>query len=69
MIGCTQVSEINYTDGVSLVGALPHRFELATAYTAAVSATAAQPELAARFIALLCGSDSNALRTAGGFKV
>ena len=69
MIGCAQVSEINYTDGVNLVGASPHRFELATAYTAAVSATVAQPELAARFIALLCGSESHALRTAGGFEV
>ena len=69
LIGCTQVTEINYTDGVNLVGALPDRFELATVYTAAVGANAAQPELAARFIALLCGSESHALRTAGGFEV
>lgn len=67
-IGCTQVTEINYTEGVDLVGALPDRFELATVYTAAVSTRAAQPELAARFIGLLTGADSRALRAAGGFE-
>ena len=67
-IGCTQVTEINYTDGVDLVGALPDRFELATVYTAAVSAKTMQPELAARFIALLAGSSAQALRLAGGFE-
>ena len=46
MLGCTQVTEINDTDGVDLVGALPARFELATVYTAAVSTRALQPELA-----------------------
>jgi molybdate transport system substrate-binding protein len=68
LIGCTQVTEINYTEGVDLVAPLPDRFELATVYTAAVSANAASPELAARFIALLSGSDSRALREAGGFE-
>ena len=29
LIGCTQVTEINHTEGVVLVGALPDRFELA----------------------------------------
>ena len=67
LIGCTQVTEINHTEGVVLVGALPDRFEPATTYTGAVGAAAGQPELAARFIALLCGSDSRALRAAGGF--
>ena len=67
-IGCTQVTEINYTDGVELVAPLPARFELATTYTAAVSATAAEPALAARFIALLAGADARALREAGGFE-
>lgn len=67
-IGCTQVSEILYTPGVRLVGVLPRQFELATVYTAALGARAAQPELAQRFIALLTGADSQALRTAGGFE-
>ena len=68
LIGCTQVTEINYTDGVALVVPLPARFELATVYTAAVSASAAEPALAARFIAMLTGSESLALRRAGGFE-
>ncbi len=68
LIGCTQVSEILYTDGVALCGALPERFELATVYTAAVSARATQPDLAAAFIALLTGAASAALRQAGGFE-
>lgn len=67
-IGCTQITEINYTDGIALLGALPDRFELATVYTAAANRHAAQPELASRFIALLAGPDSLALRTAGGFE-
>ena len=35
-IGCTQITEINYTDGVRLVGALPDEYALTTAYVAAV---------------------------------
>jgi molybdate transport system substrate-binding protein len=68
-IGCTQVTEINYTPGVQLVGALPPAFELATVYTAAVSARAANAELAARFVALVSGADSLVLRRDGGFVV
>jgi len=50
------------------VAPLPARFELTTVYTAAVSATAAEPALAARFIAILAGADTRALREAGGFE-
>jgi molybdate transport system substrate-binding protein len=41
---------------------------LATVYTAATSASAADPALAARFVALLAGADTLALREAGGFE-
>jgi len=68
LIGCTQVTEINYTEGVELVAPLPARFELATVYAAAVSTRAADPVLAARFIAMLAGTDARALREAGGFE-
>ena len=67
-IGCTQVTEIVYTEGVELVGLLPARFELATVYSAAVSASATDPALAARFVALLCGPASRSLRLSGGFE-
>ena len=67
-IGCTQVTEINYTDGVDLVGPLPERFELVTVYSAATNTKSAQPELAARFIELLAGPASHAVRAVGGFE-
>ena len=71
LIGCTQLTEINYTPGVELVAALPKQFELATVYSAAAPAGLQSPALAAlahRFIALVSGADSAALRSAGGFE-
>src|SRR6185437_13239429 len=47
LIGCTQVTEINYTTGVQLIGLLPQEYELATVYTAAVCTRATQPTAAA----------------------
>jgi molybdate transport system substrate-binding protein len=68
LIGCTQVSEILFSPGVALVDALPKRFELATVYAAAISAAAADAGLAARFIALLTGPDTQTLRSSGGIE-
>ncbi len=68
VIGCTQVTEILYTTGVSLVAVLPKEFELATVYTAAVSSKAANPAQAAALVALLCSTDAAAVRHAGGFE-
>lgn len=67
-IGCTQVTEIRYTEGVDLVGLLPPAFELATLYTAAVTVRAASPALAERMLAMMTGPDARALREAGGFE-
>ena len=67
-IGCTQITEILYTPGIALVGPLPDAFELATVYTAAVGARAAQPVLAQRFIDLLAGPSTRAMRAEGGFE-
>jgi molybdate transport system substrate-binding protein len=67
-IGCTQITEIKYTPGIDLVGALPKAFELATTYTAAVAANAAQPALALRFVDLLAGPASLEMRRQGGFE-
>jgi molybdate transport system substrate-binding protein len=67
-IGCTQITEIRYTPGIVLVDALPAAFELATVYTAAVSAGATEPELARRFVALVAGAQTRALRAQGGFE-
>ena len=68
-IGCTQVTEIKSTPGVVLAGLLPPEFELATVYTAGLCAGAASPEAARRFIALLAGEGSRALRVKAGFEL
>ncbi|MDQ2780035.1 MAG: substrate-binding domain-containing protein [Pseudomonadota bacterium] len=68
LIGCTQVSEILYSEGVQLVGALPPQFELATVYSAAVSAKALQPTLAEQFVQAMTGAASRKLRTDGGIE-
>jgi len=67
-IGCTQMTEIRYADGVSLVGPLPKEFELATVYSVGVCAAARQPEVAQRFARLLCGPETLNLRSEAGFE-
>ena len=69
LVGCTQVTEINSTPGVVLVGLLPREFELATVYSVGLCAGAASPEAAQRFIALLAGDASRALRVKAGFEL
>jgi molybdate transport system substrate-binding protein len=66
-IGCTQVTEILYTEGVTLTALLPEGFGLETIYTAAVASRAQHPEDAKRFVELLSGPSSAAIRRAGGF--
>lgn len=68
LVGCTQVTEINNTPGVVLVGMLPAEFELATVYSAGICAGAADAQAAQRFIALLAGDATRALRTRAGFE-
>ena len=68
-IGCTQITEILYTEGVRLVGALPAEFELATLYTAAPALHATDSMLARRFIELLAGPASRRVREQGGFEL
>ncbi len=67
-IGCTQITEIKYAAGVTLVGPLPHEFELATVYSVAVSADTQHPEIARRFARLLCGSEADSVRAQAGFE-
>ncbi len=68
LIGCTQVTEILYTQGVKLIAALPADFELATTYTAGVSSQAAHPAQAAALLELLCSDGAAAVRLSGGFE-
>ncbi len=67
-IGCTQISEIKYSKGVTLVGPLPLEFELATMYSVAVCVDARQPEIARHFASLLSGSNVKDARADAGFE-
>lgn len=67
VIGCTQATEILATPGVRLAGALPGEFSLSTTYSAGVCAGASHAAAAHRFLALLAGEDSRALRMKAGF--
>jgi len=67
-IGCTQVTEILNTPGVTLVAPLPKEFELATIYAAAVAARAASPDQARRLVALLSSPATRPLRDRAGFE-
>lgn len=67
-VGCTQVTEILFTPGVQLTGLLPPPHELATTYTAAVAAGAAEPALARELIAALTAAGTETDRLACGFE-
>ena len=64
-IGCTQVTEIISTPGVTLSGSLPPGCELSTIYTAGVTSKAASPRQADMLIGLL--TTEHALRARAGF--
>lgn len=67
-VGCTQASEILFTPGLRLLGALPAGLALATTYSAAQAARTHQTELASAFVELLAGAETLALRTQCGFE-
>ena len=68
LIGCTQVTEINYTNGVDLVDVLPAEFELSTDYTLGICTRAADLQQAQVLADLLSGPASAAVRRQGGFE-
>ena len=68
LIGCTQVTEINYTEGVDLVDVLPAEFELSTDYTLGICSHAQSPAHAELLADLLTGAASAAVRKKGGFE-
>ena len=67
LVGCTQITEIKYTPGVVLVGALPRDFALSTLYSAAVGAESREPDLAREFVRRLTAPATRALRENAGF--
>ena len=68
-LGCTQVTEINATPGVKLVGPLSGEFRLATVYAVGVCARTRQPALAQRFARMVWGLESLDLRLEAGFEL
>ncbi|MGA2998652.1 molybdate ABC transporter substrate-binding protein [Bradyrhizobium sp.] len=66
-IGCTQATEIIATQGIQLSGALPKGCDLATVYTAAVTAKAAHAREAQVLIDLLTSANQQHLRERAGF--
>jgi molybdate transport system substrate-binding protein len=66
-IGCTQLTEILATPGVTLVAPLPKGAELVTTYTAAVCARAASPAQATRMRDMLTGEAAREARVRAGF--
>ena len=66
-IGCTQATEIIATQGIQLSGALPKGCDLATVYTAAITAKAVHAREAQALIDLLTSADQRALREHAGF--
>lgn len=67
-IGVTQVTEILYSPGVTLVAALPPEFELATVYSAAVTSGATQRDAALTLISQLVSDAMAPTRSKGGFE-
>jgi molybdate transport system substrate-binding protein len=66
-IGCTQSTEIISTKGVTLSGSLPPGCELATMYTAGITAAAAHLQQAQDLIVLLTGAAQHEQRKRAGF--
>lgn len=68
-IGCTQVTEILNTPGVQLVGLLPKAFELATIYTAGITAKARNGPAARRLVEMMIAPEAQPHRYRLGFDV
>lgn len=68
-IGSTQVTEINITPGVSLIGMLPKEFELATDYCLGICSTSQSRQLASDFASLLTSAGGASVRQKIGFEL
>jgi molybdate transport system substrate-binding protein len=66
-LGCTQSTEIIATSGVELSGSLPRGYDLATTYTAGITAQSVHAKNAQALIDLLTATDTAALRRPAGF--
>lgn len=67
-VGVTQCSEILYTEGVQLVGALSGEFELVTVYSAAITASCASRNAATCLLEALAAARNSLMRIEAGFE-
>ena len=67
-VGVTQCSEILYTEGVQLLGVLPGEFELATVYSAAITANCANRNAATHLLESLAAARNSLMRIEVGFE-
>ena len=66
-IGCTQLTEIRMTEGLTYIGPLPGDLAISTIYVAAVSTRTKHADAARRFVEMLTGADGAEARRALGF--
>lgn len=66
-VGCTQITEILNTAGVTYAGDLPHGHGLVTTYTAGVSTSAQHGDAARTLISILTAPENAETRTRAGF--
>jgi molybdate transport system substrate-binding protein len=67
MVGCTQVTEILWVQGVDLVAPLPASLQVPTVYSLGIAARSADPAAARAFAERLTGRQAAALLSAAGF--
>jgi molybdate transport system substrate-binding protein len=68
-IGCTQITEIEWVQGVDLVAPLPRPLQVPTTYSLGMATRSADPATARAFAQRLTGTDAAALLSAAGFGV
>ena len=66
-LGCTQSTEIIATSGVELSGELPRGYDLATTYTAGMTAQSVHAKATQALIELLTATETAVLRSEAGF--
>ena len=68
-VGCTQITEIRWVQGVDLVSPLPRSLQAPTTYSLGIATRSANPAQARAFAGRLTGTDAAVRLSAAGFGV
>lgn len=68
-VGCTQLTEILWVQGVELVAPLPRALQVPTLYSCGIATRAADPAAAKAFVARIAGGSAAAMLAQAGFGV